>query len=330
MKAFLQETYGPPSEVLRLGQLETPAVGHGQVLVRVKATSVNTPDWAMVVGFPYVLRLAFGLTKPATPVRGSDVAGIVEAVGSGVDGFRPGDEVFGSSWDDSFSKRAGTFAEFTVAQADRLIHKPASVSFEDGASVMSALTALIAVRDTAAIQPGMRVLVNGASGAVGTYAVQIAKALGAEVTGVCSGKNVSLVESLGADRVIDYEREDFTARDERYDVILDNVLNRPPRQSARALAPGGLFVPNSIGVGGRWFAGLPRMASAMAMGVAGTRVKGADFTVTRQLLEDYRELLESGKVKSATDSVYPLAEAVAAVERKMSRHSAGNVVITVP
>lgn len=219
---------------------DRPSAGGDDVLIRVRATSVNTPDWSTVSGVPYVLRLKSGLWGPSTPVRGTDVAGVVEAVGTKVTDFRPGDEVFGSLWDTTLTT-GGTFAEFTVAPASQLIKKPSSLTFEDAAaSVMSGLTALIAMRDVGAVGTGARVLINGASGGVGTFAVQIAKALGAEVTGVCSTRNVELVRSLGADHVIDYTEEDFTRGDQRYDVILDNVMNHPPNEAIMVLA--GLLV----------------------------------------------------------------------------------------
>jgi NADPH:quinone reductase-like Zn-dependent oxidoreductase len=199
----------------------------------VRATSVNTPDWITVTGVPYILRLRSGLRGPKTPVRGTDVAGIVEAVGASVTDLEPGAEVFGSSWAGSLAA-PGTFAELTVAPASQLIPKPAGVSFEEAAaSVMSGVTALIAMRDVGRVGPGTRLLINGASGGVGTFAVQIAKAFAAEVTGVCSTRNLELVRSLGADQVIDYTKEDFTRGERRYDVILDNVMNHPPSATAR-------------------------------------------------------------------------------------------------
>ena len=207
MKAIVQDRYGAPHRVLKLEEVDRPPVGDDDVLIRVRATSVNTPDWITVSGVPYVLRLRFGLRRPPTPVRGTDVSGVVETVGENVTDLQPGDEVFGSSWANTLATRAGTFAEFTVAPASQLIKKPVSLTFEDAAvSVMSGLTALIAMRDVGKVGPGTRVLINGASGGVGTLAVQIAKVLGGEVTGVCSTKNLELVRSLGADHVIDYSR----------------------------------------------------------------------------------------------------------------------------
>ncbi len=216
MKAIVQEGYGAPERVLKLDEIDRPSVGDDDVLVRVRATSVNTPDWVTVAGVPYVIRLKSGLRKPSTPVRGTDVAGVVEAAGKNVTDLQPGDEVFGSLWDDTLTARAGTFAEFTVAPAARLIRKPVELTFEEAAaSVMSGLTALIAMRDVGQVEAGTRVLINCASGGVGTLAVQIAKTLGAEVTGVSSTGNLELVRSLGADHVIDYTKEDFTRSEQR-------------------------------------------------------------------------------------------------------------------
>ena len=223
MQAIIQDGYGAPERVLRLDQTARPSAGADDVLLRVRATSVNTPDWATVAGAPYVFRLQAGLRRPKHPIRGSDVAGTVAAVGSRVTGLAPGDEVLGSLWG---SSQAGTFAQYTVAPASQLVKKPAGLSFEEAAaSVMTGLTAMIAMRDAGQVRPGTRVLINGASGGVGTMAVQIARSLGAEVTGVCSTRNIELVRSLGADHVIDYTKQDFTQSQQRYDVILDNVLN---------------------------------------------------------------------------------------------------------
>jgi NADPH:quinone reductase-like Zn-dependent oxidoreductase len=246
MKAVVQIRYGPPEQVLRTQEIEPPGVGAGDVLVRVRATSVNTPDWITVTGVPYILRLAFGLRRPRTPVRGTDVAGGVEAVGRNVTDLLPGDEVFGSSWTGTLSTR-GTLAELTAVPATGLIAKPQGLSFEEAAaSVMSGLTALAAMRTLGKVTPGMRVLINGASGGVGTFAVQIARSLGAQVTGVCSTRNFDLVRSLGADHVIDYTQEDFTRRSDRYDLILDNVLNHPASATVRVLASGGVFMPTAL------------------------------------------------------------------------------------
>jgi NADPH:quinone reductase-like Zn-dependent oxidoreductase len=206
MQAILQDSYGKPERVLRPGETELPSIGAADALIRVRATSVNTPDWATVAGVPYILRLGVGLRRPRRPVRGSDIAGVVEAVGQHVTDLAPGDEVFGST-----KTRTGAFAQYAVASAAQLVKKPAQLTFTDAAaSVMSGLTALVAMRDVAEVSAGTRVLINGASGGVGTMAAQIAKALGAEVTGVCGTRNIELVRSIGADHLIDYTKEDFT------------------------------------------------------------------------------------------------------------------------
>ena len=328
MKAIVQERYGAP-ELLRLEEIARPPVGDDDVLIRVRATSVNTPDWITVTGVPYILRLKSGLRRPRTPVRGTDVAGVVEAVGTNVTDLRPGDEVFGSSWTGALAA-SGTFAELAVVPASQLIGKPVGLGFEEAAaSVMSGLTALSAIRDVAGVGPGTRVLINGASGGVGTLAVQIAQALGAEVTGVCSTANLELVRSLGADHVIDYTQEDFTRGARRYDLILDNVMNHPPRATARVLAPTGTLIPNSMGNTGGLFAGLPRMARAGLMGRGSTDVRFAPCIVNRENLDALATLLESGDVTVVIDRVYPLDEAASAVAHMLGHRARGKVVIAV-
>ena len=327
MQAIVQDGYGAPERALRLEEVDRPLVGNDDVLIQLRATSVNTPDWITVAGIPYVLRLRFGLWQPPTPVRGTDIAGVVEAVGKNVTDLRAGDEVFGSSWADTLAT-PGTFAELTVAPASKLIKKPVTLTFEEaGASPMSGLTALIAMRDVGKVGPGNRVLINGASGGVGTFAVQIAKALGGDVTGVCSTKNLELVRSLGADHVIDYTEEDFTRSERRYDVILDNVMNHRPKATARVLSPTGTLIPNSIGNTGGFFAGLPRMARAGLMGRGSTDVQFVSCVVNREHLGALAALLESGDVRAVIDKVYPLSEAVNAVAHMFGHHARGNVVI---
>jgi NADPH:quinone reductase-like Zn-dependent oxidoreductase len=330
MQAVVQHGYGAPERVLRVAEVARPAVGDGDVLVRVRATSVNTPDWIMVAGVPYVLRLKSGLRRPATPVRGSDVAGVVEAVGSNVAGIQPGDEVFGSSWDNTMTTQAGTFAEFTVAPASQLIRKPGWLTFEEAAgAVMSGLTALIAVRDVGRVGPATRVLINGASGGVGTFAVQIAKTLGADVTGVCSARNLEFVRSLGADHVIDYAQEDFTRSRQRYDVILDNVMNHPPSATARVLAPDGVLIPNSVGNTGGLFAALPRTAHAAMMRFGSTDVRFVTCVVNHENLDALAALLESGDVKVIIERTYALGDAASAVNHMLGHRARGQVVIVV-
>jgi NADPH:quinone reductase-like Zn-dependent oxidoreductase len=326
MQAIIQDGYGAPERVLRPGKTAVPSIGAGEVLVRVRATSVNTPDWATVTGVPYILRVGSGLRRPRRPVRGSDIAGVVEAVGQHVTDLAPGDEVFGST-----GARVGAFAQYAAAPATQLARKPAGLSFTDAAaSVMCGLTALVAMRDVARVSAGMRVLVNGASGGVGTMAVQIAKVLGAEVTGVCgTARNIELVRSLGADHVIDYTKEDFTQGRPRFDVILDNVLNHPPKAAARVLAPDGVLIPNSIGYTGGFFAGLPRMARAVLMGRLGsTTVKLVSPAVNRENLDALLRLLESGAVRVVIDKTYPLDQAAGAVTHMLEHHPSGKIAIT--
>jgi NADPH:quinone reductase-like Zn-dependent oxidoreductase len=329
MKAIVQERYGAPQQVLLLKEVDRPQAGADGVLVRVRATSVNTPDWIGVTGIPYVLRLRDGLRGPRTPVRGTDVAGVVEAVGENVTDLRPGDEVFGSSWAGG-AATAGTFAEFTVVPASQLSRKPDGITFEEAAaSVMSGITALLAIRDVGSAGRGTRVLINGASGGVGTFAVQIAKALGADVTGVSSTRNLELVRSLGADHVVDYTEEDFTRGERQYDVILDNVLNHRPSATARVLTPTGTFIPNSVGNMGGLFAGLPRMARAALMERGSTKVRFVTCVVNRANLEALATLLESGEVKVTVDKIYPLDEAAEAVAHMLGHHARGKIAISV-
>jgi NADPH:quinone reductase-like Zn-dependent oxidoreductase len=329
MKAIIQDGYGAPERVLRLAEVDPPPVGNDGVLIRVRAASVNTPDWIAVTGVPYILRLRDGLRGPKTPVRGTDVAGVVEAVGSNVTDLEPGHEVFGSAWANALAT-PGTFAELTSVPASQLIKKPAGLSFESAAaSVMSGITALIAMRDAGKVASGTRVLINGASGGVGTFAVQIAKTLGAEVTGVCSTRNVELVESLGADHVVDYTKEDFTRAEARYDVVLDNVLNHAPKATARVLTRAGTLIPNSVGTTGGLLAGLPRMARAALMKMGSTNVAFVQCVVNRENLQALARLLESGEVKVVVDKVYPLSEAAKAVAHMLGHHSRGKVIIAV-
>jgi NADPH:quinone reductase-like Zn-dependent oxidoreductase len=325
MQAIIQDGYGKPERVLRPGQIEVPSIGADDVLIRVRATSVNTPDWATVAGVPYILRPGAGLRRPKRPVRGSDIAGVVAAVGQQVTDLAPGDEVFGTT-----RARAGAFAQYAVAPATQVAKKPAELTFtEAAASVMSGLTALVAMRDVAQVSAGTRVLINGASGGVGTMAVQIAKALGAQVTGVCGTRNIELVRSLGADQLIDYTEEDFTQSGRRFDVILDNVLNHPPKSVVRVLAPNGTFIPNSIGNTGGLFAGLPRMARAVLMRLGSTNVRTVTPAMNRENLAALGRLLESGEVRVVIAQTYPLDQAARAVAHMLEHHASGKIAITV-
>ena len=326
MRAVIQDGYGTPERVLRLEEIPVPPIGADDVLIRMRATSVNAPDWATVTGVPYIGRLNSGLRRPKRPVRGSDVAGVVEAVGARVTDLAPGDEVLGSTG----LARAGAFAQYVTAPAAQLVKKPAALTFSDaGVSVTTGLAALVAMRDVAQVRPGMRVLINGASGGVGTMAVQIAKALGAEVTGVCgTPRNIDLVRSLGADHVIDYTREDFTQSRQRFDAVLDNVLNHPPKATARMLAPGGVLIPNSFGYTGGLLAGLPRLARAVLMGLGSITVKTVSPALNRENLAALVTLLESGAVKVIIDETYPLGRAADAVAHTLRHHAGGKIAIT--
>jgi NADPH:quinone reductase-like Zn-dependent oxidoreductase len=329
MGAIVQTAYGLPQEVLRFDQVERPVPGADDVLVQVRATSVNTPDLVAVTGEPSVLRVRTGIRRPSVAVRGSDVAGVVVAVGDEVTDLRPGDEVFGSVWNGRAVQASGTFAEFAVAPANQVIIKPATLTFvEAAASVMAGVTALIAIRDVAAARPGQRVLINGASGGVGTFSVQIAAALGAEVTGVCSTRNVELVRSLGAEHVIDHTQGDFTLADQCYDVLLDNVMNHPPAATVGVLAPGGVFIPNSIGTSGGVLAGLPRMARAALMGLRpSVDVRTVTYQVDRTNLAELARRLERGDVTAVIDRTYPLRDAATAVSHVLGHHARGKVAL---
>ncbi|MEV0355775.1 NAD(P)-dependent alcohol dehydrogenase [Nocardia sp. NPDC050697] len=330
MRAVVQRGYGNPDDVLELTEIERPVPGAGEVLVRLHATSVNTPDWIQVTGTPAVLRLGSGLRRPSAPIRGSDIAGTVAAVGSGVTDLAPGDAVFGSGWRNRAGGGVGTFAEYTVAPADQLLRTPAELPFtEAAAAVMSGITALTAVRDVIVAGPGTRLLINGASGGVGTFAVQIAARLGARVTAVCSGRNAEFVRSLGAERVIDHTVEDYIRGTERYDAVLDNVLNHLPAASARMLTPTGVYVPNSVGDGSRLLAGLPRMARAVTlMRLTGTRVRTVTCVPNRENLAAVAELLGSGEVTAIVERSYPLEAAASAVSHMLGHRARGNIVIT--
>lgn len=328
MKAVVQRRFGAPEQALALTDLDRPEPGPGQVLVRMQATSVNTPDWIGVLGVPYVMRLG-ALPRSGDVVRGSDVAGTVESVGEGVADLAPGDDVFGSLWAIKMVT-AGTFAEYALVPASQLIPKPEALTFEEAAaSVMSGLTALIALRETITVEAGTRLLINGASGGVGTFAIQIAKHYGADVTAVCGPTNLDLVRRLGADRAIDYTKTDFTTGSERYDVILDNVLSHPPSRTARALAKGGVLIPNSAGVTGGLLGGLGRMGRAALLGLlrrADVRFTRAEYN--RERLTALAALLESGAIRPVIDHVYPIEDTPKAVAHMAGHHAAGNIVIT--
>ncbi|HEY3164733.1 MAG TPA: NAD(P)-dependent alcohol dehydrogenase [Candidatus Limnocylindrales bacterium] len=323
MQAVVQDTYGSAA-VLQIREIDRPSIGDHEVLIRVRAAGVNPADWAVMSGLPYIARPVYGLRRPKVAVRGTDVAGVVEAIGLAVTRVQPGDEVFGWS--------SGSFATFAVASEDALAPKPENLTFEQAATVpMAGLVALQAIRDRARVKAGQAVLVNGASGGIGTFAVQIAKALGAEVTGVCSTRNVDLVRSIGADHVIDYTEEDFTRGEQRYDVILDNVANHSLTALRRVLAPAGVLIPNGGGFDHRWIASGGRLVRAQVLFALG-RQSSRSFLVSskREDLETLRELIERGAVTPIVDRAYPLSEAPAALDHVGRGHARGKVAISMP
>src|SRR5256885_5539429 len=312
---------------LKLEQVEKPTPADDQVLVRVRAASINPYDWHFVEGSPKIIRLfATGLRKPKDTRLGVDFAGVVEAVGKNVTNFKPGDEVFGG--------KGGAFAEYVTPRADRAVAlKPANVTFEEAASVnIAGLTALQAVRDKGKIQPGQKVLINGASGGVGTFAVQIAKVFGAHVTGVCSTRNVDMVKSLGADQVIDYTKEDFAKGSERYDVILDNVPNHSLSECRGVLTPKGKYV--MIGGGGPhdspWIGPFGRVINARLMSPFISQEMGMMMAeVKKDDLNILADLMQSGKVTTVIDRRYKLSEVPEALRYLEQGHARGKVVIIV-
>lgn len=324
MKAIVQNVYGS-ADVLELREIDRPIPGDGEVLLRVHAAGVDPGVWHLMTGRPYLVRvMGFGLRKPKVRVRGRDVAGRVEAIGKNVPRFKPGDEVFGTV--------EGSFAEYVCAREDRLVHKPANLSFEQAAAVpISGQTALQGLRDAGKAEPGQKVLIVGAAGGVGTFAVQIAKALGAHVTGVCSSTKLDLVRSIGADDVIDYTRENFVDGAHRYDLILDTAGNRPLAQLRRALAPLGTLVIVGGEGGGRWLGGFDRQifrAPILSLFVGQTMRPLIAKESTQDLIA-MKELIEAGKVKPVIDRTYPLSEAPDAIRYLAEGHARGKVVILV-
>ena len=325
MKAIVQDEYGTP-DVLRVEEVERPQLADGGVLVRVRAAGVNPPDIAGVTGVPYIARAAIGLRRPRTRVRGCDLAGVVEQVGSDVAGLRVGDEVFGE-----VHPQCGAFAEVAAATPDQLVHKPAGLTFEEAAAVpMSGLTALRALRDVAGVRPGQKVLITGAGGGIGTFAVQIAKAMGAEVTGVCSTGKLELVRSLGADHVVDYTREDFTEGPDRYDVVLDNVLRHTLTQLVRVVNREGTLIPNGGQFWKRWMggAGVIMIKAPLLSLVVPQRVRSVRLSQKREGLLALTELIESGRIKPVLGRTYPLGQTPAALADFAEGHARGKLVIT--
>jgi NADPH:quinone reductase-like Zn-dependent oxidoreductase len=327
MKAIRYDRYGPP-DVLELRDVGMPAVGADEVLVRVRAASVNPLDWHFMRGAPYLVRLMAGLSrpKPTASRLGADMAGSVEAVGRNVTEFRPGDEVFGGLED------RGTLAEYiTIRQDGAVLTKPASLTFEQAASVpVAAVTALQALRDQGLVRPGQKVLVNGASGGVGTFTVQIAKALGAKVTGVCSTPNVKVAASIGADQVIDYTREDFTQARREYDLLIDIAGNRTLAETRRVLVPKGVLVVVGGPDKGRWIGPYGRsVRMALVSPAVSQRMVSFLAHQGKADLAVLRELLDAGKVTPVIDRTYPLSDVAEAIGYLEQGHARGKVVVSV-
>jgi NADPH:quinone reductase-like Zn-dependent oxidoreductase len=321
VKAIVGTEYGSPAS-LELREIDTPAVDDDGVLVRVRAASVNPLDWHFVRGLPYFIRLTAGLRRPKRTVAGVDLAGLVEAVGKNVTEFEPGDEVFGSC--------GGAFAEYVYAKEKNLVSKPAALTFEQAAAVpVAGITALQALRDKGRLQPEQRALINGAAGGVGTFAVQIAKAFDAYVTGVCSTRNVDLVRSIGADQVVDYTQDDFTAGGQQYDLIVDTIGNHSLSDLRRTMTPTGTLVIVG-GEGGRLLGPLAHLLKAQVLSrFARQRMIPLLAKITREDMLVLTELIEAGKVTPVIDRTYPLSEAPEAIGYLEGGHARGKVVITV-
>ena len=322
MRAIVQQAYGA-SDVLRLQDIDKPTPGPHEVLVSVRAASVNHADWFVTTGRPFVMRAALGLRRPRVAIRGRDLAGRVEAVGAAVTRFRPGDDVYAET-------TTGSFAEFACVPDHLLALKPANLSFEQAAAVpLAAVTALQGLRDVGGVQPGQAVLINGASGGVGTFAVQIAKALGADVTGVCSTRNVELVRSLGADHVIDYTREDFARGGQRFDVIFDLAGRHPLAAYRRALTRAGTLVSAS-GNGGPMLGPLGRYIGALALSpFVSQRLRVLVAKPSQQDLETLTALIEAEAVTPVIETTYALAETAEAIRHLAEQHPRTKIVIAV-
>lgn len=322
MKAMVQDRYGPPGEVLAMREVPVPEPGNGEVLIRVRNSSVNAAEWHLMNGKPYMLRLAFGF-RPRNPVLGADVSGIVEAVGPRASRFAPGDEVFGEIG-------AGAYAEYAVGAEKHLALKPEGVGFEDAAAVgVAGLTALQGLRDVLEVSPGDKVLINGASGGVGTYAIQIAKVLGGEVTAVCSTRNVDQARRLGADTVVDYLEQDITSSAERFDVFFDIAGNHEVGKCKTLLADGGRYVMVG-GPKGNWLGPVPRLVRGM-MSFAFSNKKMRNFVAASRAedLEELGRLLGSGEIVSVIEDHFPLPETVVPLERQGQFHARAKTVIDI-
>ncbi|MEW9547573.1 NAD(P)-dependent alcohol dehydrogenase [Nonomuraea sp. NPDC050783] len=322
MKAIIRQAYGP-ADVLGLADVDEPVPGDDEVLLRVRAAGVDPGVWHVLTGLPYLMRLGTGLRGPRTPWLGTDVAGEVRAVGAGVTAYKPGDRVFGTC--------GAAYAEYARARADRLAPIPANLSYEQAAAVpTSGMTALRALRDAGRVRRGQRVLVIGAGGGVGTFAVQLAKAFGAHVTGVCGGAKAELVRSIGADDVVDYTREDFADGDRpRYDLILDAAGLRPLSHLRRALTPRGTFVIVGGEGGGRWLAGLDRQLRAALLGPFTRQRPRVVFAFPREAdLRTLAELAGDGRIAPVVSGTYPLERVPEAIRELEKGHARGKLVIT--
>jgi NADPH:quinone reductase-like Zn-dependent oxidoreductase len=335
MKAIVQERYGS-ADVLELREIDRPTAGDDEVLVRVRAASLHPDVWHAMKGVPFVLRImGSGLRKPKNVVPGTDLAGIVESVGRNVTRFKPGDEVFGLSVLANLWRNGGAYAEYAAVPQARLQLKPAELTFEQAAAVpTSGSLAVQAVRDEGRIRSGQRVLINGAGGAVGSFAVQLAKAYGADVTGVDAPEKLDMLRSIGADRVVDYTQEDFTESGERYDVVLDIAGTRPWSESKRALTPDGTYVligHDQYGRSGhRWFGSLGRFAKLMVISPFVSHLhpfRGAKDPGDRLIV--LKELIEAGKITPVIDRTFPLSEVPEAIRYLESGQTRGKIVITV-
>jgi NADPH:quinone reductase-like Zn-dependent oxidoreductase len=325
MKAIVYHHYGSP-DVLGLTEVEKPTPKDDEVLLKVHAASVNPADWHLLRGKPYIARLQLGLRKPKDRVLGCDVAGQVEAVGKNVTMLRPGDEVFGSPFMHGF----GAFAEYVCVSEDLLAPKPATLSFEQAAVPLAASTALQGLRDHGRIEPGHKVLIIGASGGVGTFAVQTAKSFDAEVSGVCSTRNVDMVRSLGADHVIDYTQEDFTQSGQKYDLIFQLAGTRSPSECRRALTSEGTLVLSSGESDGRWIGPMERLIKSLVLSPFVSQ-KMASFTVkpNREDLQQLKQFIEDGTHTPVIDRTYPLAQVPEAIGYVEEGHARGKVLISV-
>lgn len=327
MKAIVQDRYGS-ADVLAFREVDAPVITDNGVLVRIRAAAVNAADWHTMRGDPYLARLSMGLRRPKATIRGRDFAGQVEAVGKAVTRFQPGDEVYGELGDGN-----GAFAEYAVVAEDLVERKPANLTFEQAAAIpLAGITALMGVRDAGQVKPGQRVLINGASGGVGLFAVQLAKSFGADVTGVCSTKNADLVRSAGADHIIDYSQEDFTRNGTQYDLVFDLVGNRSLTECRRALTPAGTLVLSGGGVseGGSMLGPIGLIAKGTLLSrFVRQRLIVLVAKPSKEDLATLRDLAESGQLTPVIDRTYPLSDAAEAIRYLELEHARAKVIITI-